>query len=496
MVSLVLPWAALALFVTSVEGKSMHEVRTYMAFTYPVDPAEIQTIPDMDMSYALAATLVEWDAEKQISAGLAESWKVVEPNAYRFTLRENARWSDGTPVTCADVKKSFDRGMKAHPSDLRSLINMLDAIECPSSREIDFKLNVPAQASGLLGKLTEPNFGVLRIKGSHTLDLSITTGAFSLSPRSSMAELTLLRNTHWHRYDQGAHAPERVSIRRSPSGFDAQSALLTDSWPNLIETSSLVSADILKRYQAERFEVWKRPLDKLFHFQLGKRITNADGLALVRFLRQKISGGEIVSGLSGYALATQMFPRGYHLHDPTFSCPKTRKEDGKLPDRFRNKPIEILFSSARVSSALQQNVRRVISEATGREPRFISVELNKLGDALVGGDYDLYMGTVGLADPDPEGAMSYYLEGEAPVIQSAGNRFLERLDSARKEKSQEAKLSQMRSILTDAVCEGYILPLFHLSTIGIGRAELDFSQISTSDESVTLSKIRFRKPKH
>ena len=31
----------------------MNELRTYMSFTYPVDPVKIKIIPDMDLSYAL-----------------------------------------------------------------------------------------------------------------------------------------------------------------------------------------------------------------------------------------------------------------------------------------------------------------------------------------------------------------------------------------------------------------------------------------------------------
>ncbi len=466
----------------------MNEVRTYMSFTYPVDPVKIQIIPDMDMSYALAATLIEWDAEKQITAALAESWKVVSPNVYRFTLRNNALWSNGQPVTAIEVKASFERGMKAHPDDLRSLIQMLDAINCPSDREIDFKLKVPAHDSGLLGKLTEPNFGVLKINEDGGLDLSSTTGAFFLSPDSDKQQLILVRNTHWHRYDPVASAPNRVIVRRSPQGMDAQNVLFSDSWPNLIETSSLIKASLMSRYETEKYEVWKRPIDKFFYIQLGKKAANAEGRALIRFIRQKVTSEDIVSGLSGYTVATQIFPRGYQLHDPDFSYPKSVEA---LPDAYKNKPLDILISPARVPPALQENIRRAIVSATGIEPHFISVPLEEVSAHKVRGDFNLYAGTMGLADPDPEGVMSFYLEGDTPLIHSLGNDYLARLDAARKEKESDKKLAQMRSILRSALNEGYLLPLFHLSTVGVGRKGLDFSQIPSSDESVTLSKIRF-----
>jgi hypothetical protein len=66
------------------------------------------------------------------------------------------------------------------------------------------------------------------------------------------------------------------------------------------------------------------------------------------------------------------------------------------------------------------------------------------------------------------------------------------LDAARAVADPVQRVTAMRKIVSDAVASGYVLPLMHLSTVGIGRGELDFSKVSPSDESVTLSKIRFR----
>lgn len=465
----------------------MNEVRTYMSFTYPVDPARIQTIPDMDVSYALASTLVEWNPDKQIAAGLADKWQVVGTNVYRLTLRKDARWSDGSKLTCQDVKHSLERGLKVHPDDLRSLSAMLDSIECRSEQEIDFKLKVPAHDSGLLGKLTEPNFGVLKIAADNSVNAKVTTGAFFVAPESNKSELVLLQNANWFRFD--SKAPQRVTIRRTPAGVDSQSVLLKDSWPNLTETSSLINEEILNRYQAERFQIWRRPLDKFFHVELGKRVAGTSGPALIKFLKAKINMKDLTAGLSGFTATEQVFPQGYQLFNSKFSCPTPT--DAKLPSEFSDRPIEVLLSAARVPETLKENIRRTLKSATGKEPRFISASLDELRALKVRGEYDVYFSTVGLADPDPEGAMSFYLEGDASMIPQAGNSFLKRLDEARKEKDTQRRLGLMRSILADAVCDGYVLPIFHLSTIGIAKPELDLSNVPTSDESVTLSKIRF-----
>ena len=197
----------------------------------------------------------------------------------------------------------------------------------------------------------------------------------------------------------------------------------------------------------------------------------------------------MVDGLSGLSLTEQVFPLGYHLYDE--QIPKI-EQDIKLPAQFKKRPLQILCL-ARLNKKLQANIKKVITDAIGIEPQIILTTLDKLGLHKRTGDYDIYLSTLGLADPDPEGVMSYYFEGATPIIQAGQEKFIEKLDASRKESDLTKKIKLMRSLMTEATIKGHILPLFHLSTVGIGREELDFSFVPTSDESVTLSKIRFKR---
>lgn len=61
----------------------------------------------------LADGTVSYDATN-ITPELAESWEISEDKkAYIFHLRKDATFHDGTPVTAADVKWSFDRAIAA-----------------------------------------------------------------------------------------------------------------------------------------------------------------------------------------------------------------------------------------------------------------------------------------------------------------------------------------------------------------------------------------------
>src|SRR4051794_36148222 len=54
--------------------------------------------------------LVGYDPRtNEYAPGLAESWRVESPTTWIFSLRQNARWHDGSPFTAADVVHSINR---------------------------------------------------------------------------------------------------------------------------------------------------------------------------------------------------------------------------------------------------------------------------------------------------------------------------------------------------------------------------------------------------
>lgn len=54
-------------------------------------------------------TLVTVSSTYQVEPGLATKWEFKAPNTYRFTLRPNVKFHDGTPFTSKDVKATIDR---------------------------------------------------------------------------------------------------------------------------------------------------------------------------------------------------------------------------------------------------------------------------------------------------------------------------------------------------------------------------------------------------
>lgn len=78
-----------------------------------IDPHGNSGQPDSQIKRALFEGLVSLSSETlEVIPGVAESWDISEDGlTYTFSLRKNARWSNGDPVTAHDFVWTWQRGM-------------------------------------------------------------------------------------------------------------------------------------------------------------------------------------------------------------------------------------------------------------------------------------------------------------------------------------------------------------------------------------------------
>lgn len=465
------------------------EIRTYLSISQPIDPAQVFTLADLDMSYALGSTLVDWDDSKQILAGLASRWAMPDSKTLQFTLSEKARWSTGAAITSIEVKQSLERAKRVHGKDLRSLFDAIDRIECPDAKTLEFHVHADKSAAAILKKLTEPMYGVLRIKGHDQIDLGVSSGPYVLS-RSSASEVALVKNSHWINHDAGM--AEHIILRQPVAGQDQQTALISDPWPNLVATHSLMKDSLMANLREHHLTSWKRSLDRTLMLAPFKgRIKTAEGFQFFRYLQKSLDRSGVTHGLTGHTPATQLFPNGSSLAAEDLTCAPMPSD---LPVSFKGKKLRVLISPERVSPALRDNFSRAIEKAVGATPSFHEVPLTSLLSAVKQEDYDFYLGSFGVADPNIDGALSYYFELGTPPIPSGqgAQEFSRRTVEVRSEKDEGKRLALARAMLKDVVCYGHIVPLLHFSTVVIARAEIDLGRVPTTDECISFSKVRFR----
>ncbi|MDN6090105.1 MAG: ABC transporter substrate-binding protein, partial [Enterobacterales bacterium] len=74
-----------------------------------LDPAKVVGLPEAQVARDLFEGLVNQGADGKPTPGVAQSWQTTDNKRYVFKLRENAKWSNGDPVTAYDFVYSWQR---------------------------------------------------------------------------------------------------------------------------------------------------------------------------------------------------------------------------------------------------------------------------------------------------------------------------------------------------------------------------------------------------
>ncbi|CCG87341.1 peptide ABC transporter substrate-binding protein [Erwinia piriflorinigrans] len=115
-----IPLAVLALIITSVAhaadvppgaqlAQRQEIVRHIKDEPASIDPAKAVGLPEIPVIRDLFEGLTNQDASGNIVPGVASSWQTQDNITWVFTLRKDARWSNGDPVTAEDFVYSWRR---------------------------------------------------------------------------------------------------------------------------------------------------------------------------------------------------------------------------------------------------------------------------------------------------------------------------------------------------------------------------------------------------
>lgn len=116
MARIVTPIKAAALAALLLSGASALSAATYIRGSdgdpETLDQHKTSTVVEANLLRDLYEGLVIYTAEAKIAPGVAESWSISEDGlTYTFTLRDDAVWSNGDPVTAGDFVYSLRRIM-------------------------------------------------------------------------------------------------------------------------------------------------------------------------------------------------------------------------------------------------------------------------------------------------------------------------------------------------------------------------------------------------
>ncbi|MEP9401905.1 ABC transporter substrate-binding protein [Sphingomonas silueang] len=110
---------------------------------------------------ALAQGLVRFDAAGQVEPGLAARWNMIDGGrGYIFRLGD-ATWSDGTPVTAAQVVRALTRAVRPDAGHrLTPFLRSIDEIVAMTPQVIEVRLKRPN--TELLTLLAQPELAIIR----------------------------------------------------------------------------------------------------------------------------------------------------------------------------------------------------------------------------------------------------------------------------------------------------------------------------------------------
>ncbi len=226
---------ALAMGVNSVSAETLR-------YAYRIDPNSLDP-------YALAETftlawlgnmyepLVSRGKDLELVPGLAESWENVEPNVWRFHLREGVTFHEGQPFTADDVIFSVER-VKGEGSDMGYTVGSVIETRKIDDYTVDFVTASPnpilpqqitsfyimdkewAEENGA----TEPSSVKAGIENHATNNMN-GTGPFMIENRQVGVQTTMVPNPNW--WGEKEHNLTRVIYTPVESDATRVAALLS-----------------------------------------------------------------------------------------------------------------------------------------------------------------------------------------------------------------------------------------------------------------------------
>lgn len=174
-----------------------------------MDPHAIALLYHSRINTQIYESLVNRDRDFALEPSLALSWRTVDPKTWRFTLRPNVRFHDGTPMTADDVVFTFERALAKNSQRAFQLRGVLGAKKVDEST-IDIQLAAPDAVLpekllfvGIMSRAWATKHGVTAPQDynakqeTHAVRNANGTGPYQLKSYEPDNRVVLVANPHW-----------------------------------------------------------------------------------------------------------------------------------------------------------------------------------------------------------------------------------------------------------------------------------------------------------
>ncbi len=190
-----------------------------------MDPHSLNESLQLSVTGNIYEPLVGRDQNLKLAPALATSWKQTSPTVWRFELRRNVKFHDGTPFNADDVLFSFARAA-SEGSDMRSYTNDFKEVRKidPFTVEIETKAPFPilpdviSLVFMMSKKWSEDNQAVVPVDRRKGIENAASfrangTGPFRLRERQPNVRTTFQRNAgYWGKIEGNVQTIEYTPI--------------------------------------------------------------------------------------------------------------------------------------------------------------------------------------------------------------------------------------------------------------------------------------------
>ncbi|EHL98629.1 ABC transporter, substrate-binding protein, family 5 [Acetobacteraceae bacterium AT-5844] len=280
--------------------------------------------PSRNVQLHVWEPLVVQDAQVKPTPGLATSWRAVDDSSWEFTLREDARFHDGTPLTAEDVVFSIRRAQTIEGvRTYRAYIRDIASVEAAGPHRVIIRTRAPSPL--LPNNLS--TFGIASARaaqGASAEDFNggraaIGTGPYRWGRWTPGQDVVLERNDD---YRAGRQPWSRVTFRFLGNDSARVAALLSGD----VDVVDAVPAGLYERVQNNGGRTRLETATSLFalNLTLDNRaqtnfVTGADGKPLAenplakREVRQALSHAINRAAIAERAMEGGAVPAGQYM---------------------------------------------------------------------------------------------------------------------------------------------------------------------------------------
>lgn len=230
---------------------------------------------------------------------LAESWEILDPETYRFTIRQGVTFHDGVELTVEDVKYSFDRILDPDFSNrVSNYASAIESVEIVDDHTVQLNLNAPyaPMINRMASFYIVPKHYVEEVGNDVFNRKPIGTGPYEFVEWVGDDHLTMVAN---EAYWRGAPEVKTVIFRPIPEDSTRLAALLTGE----IDLADQITADDASIIQRNNCcDLLAADSNGIYYFTINSSNPPFDDVRVRQALSYAINWDEILGLYGDYAV--------------------------------------------------------------------------------------------------------------------------------------------------------------------------------------------------